>query len=68
MHPSRSQPCIVCSVLRQVVERESAPKEYEIASLECPSCRTIVRLVQKRAGAPKLVFSSHRAAFGVTTC
>lgn len=43
------QPCIVCSLNRRVVRTEPVATRYEIQSLECPSCKSVVRLVQIRA-------------------
>ena len=43
------QPCIVCCLNRRVVRTEPVARQYEIQSLECPSCKSVVRLVQSRA-------------------
>jgi hypothetical protein len=42
------QPCILCSLERQLIGAEPAVKNYEIQSLQCPECKSIVRLVHKR--------------------
>jgi hypothetical protein len=43
------QHCIMCCLNRRLVGTEPAAKQYEIQSLECPCCRSVVRLVQRRA-------------------
>jgi hypothetical protein len=44
------QSCAACGVERRIIHREWAPKGYEIQSLECPRCRTVMRMVRKRDG------------------
>jgi hypothetical protein len=43
------QRCIVCWLNRQLIGTEPVTKQYEIQSLECPRCKSVVRLVQRRA-------------------
>jgi hypothetical protein len=43
------QPCIMCCLNRRLVGAEPVAKHYEIQFLECPSCKGVVRLVQRRA-------------------
>jgi hypothetical protein len=43
------QRCITCCVNRRLVGTEPVTKDYEIQFLECPDCRSVVRLVQRRA-------------------
>ena len=43
------QRCIMCCLNRRLIGTEPVTKQYEIQSLECPSCRSVVRLVQRRA-------------------
>lgn len=38
------QRCITCRVNRRLVGTEPVTKDYEIQSLECPGCRSVVRL------------------------
>jgi hypothetical protein len=40
--------CVKCNIPRTIVDRERLPKGYEIQSLQCPLCETVVRLAQKR--------------------
>ena len=42
------QRCITCCVNRRLVGTEPVTKDYEIQFLECPGCRTVVRLVNHR--------------------
>jgi len=44
------QPCIMCCLNRRLVGVEPVAKHYEIQFLECPDCKGVVRLVQRRAG------------------
>lgn len=48
------QPCIMCCLSRQFVGAEPVAKVYEIQTLECPECESVVRLVQRRTGRTKL--------------
>ncbi len=48
------QPCIMCCVNRRFIGAEPVVRYYEIQFLECPSCRSVVRLVQKRSATNKL--------------
>ena len=48
MEEVERQLCAPCGVERQVVHREWLPREYEIQTLECPKCRTVMRMVRKR--------------------
>ena len=43
------QCCIICCLNRRLIGTEPVTKQYDIQSLECPSCRSVVRLVQRRA-------------------
>ena len=43
------QPCIMCCLNRRLVGVEPVAKHYEIQFLECPDCKGVVRLVQRRA-------------------
>jgi hypothetical protein len=45
------QPCIVCCLDRQFAGAEAVTRRYEIQSLVCPGCDSVIRLVQKRAAA-----------------
>ena len=47
MEVAERQPCAACGIDRQVIHREWLPSGYEIQSLECPACRTVVRMVRK---------------------
>jgi hypothetical protein len=38
------QRCFTCRVNRRLVSTEPVTKDYEIQSLECPRCRSVVRL------------------------
>jgi hypothetical protein len=40
--------CVNCGIPRTIVNREWLPKGYEIQSLQCPLCETVVRFAQKR--------------------
>ena len=40
--------CVNCGIPRTIVNREWLLKGYEIQSLQCPLCETVVRLAQKR--------------------
>jgi hypothetical protein len=42
---STTQACRVCGIDRHLISRERLPRMYEIRSLECPTCHTVVRLV-----------------------
>ena len=48
------QPCIMCCLNRRLVGAEPVAKIYEIQTLECPECESVVRLVQRRTGRAKL--------------
>ena len=47
------QRCIMCCTDRRLVVAEPVTKQYEIQLLECPDCKSLLRLVQRRAVAPK---------------
>jgi hypothetical protein len=53
------QPCIMCCLNRRLVGVEPVAKHYEIQFLECPDCKGVVRLVQRRASQ---VTFQHRAS------
>ncbi len=57
------QRCILCCLNRRLVGVEPVAIYYQIQSLECPSCRSVVRLVQRRVRPTKK--SRHRASAGV---
>jgi hypothetical protein len=48
---TNSQPCFFCQLNRRLVSAQSLTREYELHTLECPSCKSLVRLVQKRSRA-----------------
>jgi len=48
------QPCFICQLNRRLVSAEPVTREYELQFLECPKCKSLARLVQKRSGANKL--------------
>jgi hypothetical protein len=56
------QPCILCSLERQLIGAEPAVKNYEIQSLQCPECKSIVRLVHKRFSPRQRVKASESAS------
>jgi hypothetical protein len=55
MEVADHQPCVACGVERRIIHREWAPNGYEIQSLECPRCRTVMRMVRKRPSIEKRV-------------
>jgi hypothetical protein len=40
--------CAKCAIPRTMVYREWVANGYEVQSLQCPLCETVVRLAQKR--------------------
>jgi len=52
------QSCILCSLERQLIDAEPTVKSYEIQSLQCPQCKSIVRLVHKRISPRRRVRAS----------
>jgi hypothetical protein len=46
--------CFACRVERVSIALEPIDRRYDVRSLECPSCKSIVRLVEHRMsnGAP----------------
>jgi hypothetical protein len=42
------QPCAVCAAERQIIHREWIPKGYEIQTLQCLNCQTVMRMVRSR--------------------
>jgi len=48
METAEFQSCVACGVERRTIHREWMPEGYEIQSLECPRCRTVMRMVRKR--------------------
>ena len=59
-----SQPCAACGIDRRVIRREWLPKGYEIQSLECPGCRTVMRLVRKRPSVRERLGNRTRSCLG----
>ena len=59
-----SQPCAACGIDRRVICREWLPKGYEIQSLECPGCRTVMRLVRKRPSVRERLGNRTRSCLG----
>jgi hypothetical protein len=49
------QPCILCSLERELIGAEPTAKNYEIQSLQCPECKSVVRLVHKCYSPPRRV-------------
>ena len=49
------QRCFTCRVNRRLVGTEPVTEDYEIQSLECPGCRSVIRLAVP-------VKSKHRVA------
>ena len=62
MEMAELQPCVVCGVERRIIHREWAPKGYEIQSLECPRCRTVMRMVRKRQSIGRRVDTRKRSS------
>jgi hypothetical protein len=58
------QPCAACGIDRRVIHREWLPSGYEIQSLECPGCRTVMRLVRKRPSVRERLDSRTRSCVG----
>jgi hypothetical protein len=56
------QPCILCSLERQLIGAEPAVKNYQIQSLQCPECQSIVRLMHKRFSPRRRVKASKCAS------
>jgi len=48
MEVAGTQPCAVCGAERQIIHREWVPRGYEVQSLQCPGCQTVMRMVRKR--------------------
>jgi len=48
------QPCILCCLDRRFANAEAVTRDYEIQRLVCPSCESVIRLVQKRAATQPL--------------
>ena len=44
--------CVACDLERVSIEVEWATARYQINCYECPACKTVLRLVERRAVAP----------------
>jgi len=48
MSPSLEPPeCTSCNVLRKLIRSEPVVKRYELRAYECPSCKSLLQLVQR---------------------
>ena len=44
--------CVECRIERVPVEVEWASPRYQISSYECPACKSVMRLVERRVLEP----------------
>jgi hypothetical protein len=48
MSGTKEQICVACGVVREQVSAEPVSRGYELRTLVCPNCRTVLRFVDKR--------------------
>jgi hypothetical protein len=56
--------CALCRVERVSIALEPIAKRYDVRSLECPCCETVVRLVERRQGGRRLPCSIDKRSAG----
>jgi hypothetical protein len=61
MEAAERQRCVACGIERRVIHREWVPMGFEIQSLECPGCRTVMRMVRKRPALRRRVDNPKRS-------
>jgi hypothetical protein len=58
-----SPQCAFCRVERVSIALEPIAKRYDVRSLECPCCETVVRLVERRQGGRSSLMQDRRTLF-----
>ena len=53
--PSNAETCTTCNIPRKPVAAEPLTNWYELVTHRCPSCKTVLRLVERRPKAGKAV-------------
>jgi hypothetical protein len=48
MLETEEQICVSCSAIREEVFAEAVGRGYELRTLVCPKCRTVLKFVDKR--------------------
>jgi hypothetical protein len=48
MPSTKDQICTFCGVVREQVSAEPVKRGYELRTLVCPKCRTVLKFVDKR--------------------
>lgn len=43
-----TETCTACNVMRKAVDAEPLTNWYELVSYRCPSCKTVLRVVERR--------------------
>jgi len=61
MEAAERQWCVTCGIERRAIYFEWVPMGYEIQSLECPACRTVMRMVRKRPALRRRVDNPKRS-------
>ena len=61
MEAAERQRCVACGIERRVIHREWVPMGFEIQSLECPGCRTVMRMIRKRPAVRRRVDNPKRS-------